>query len=88
MAGFMFAAPAQCNISPPIHCVTCSREAPEENRIPVCQSPVPAICASSSPLCPSPELEEVQKGMTVFPVKSLFFTKSLTGQAALPHQMG
>lgn len=30
----------------------------------------------------------MQKGITVLPVKSLFFTKSLTGHAAMPHQMG
>lgn len=42
------------------HSATCSWEAPEENRIPVCQFPVPAMSASSSPLCPRPELEEVQ----------------------------
>ena len=73
---------------PSTHWTTCCWEAPEENRWPVRQSPVPAIWASSSPLWPKPELDEVQKGMTVLPVKSLFFTKSFTGQAAMPHQMG
>ena len=36
----------------------------------------------------SPELELVQKGITVLPEKSLASTKSSTGQAAMPHQMG
>ena len=31
---------------------------------------------------------EVAKGMTVLPVKSLFFTKVSTGHATIPHQMG
>ena len=35
-----------------------------------------------------PEEEEVQKGITVLPVKSLAFTKLLVGQAAMCHQMG
>lgn len=73
---------------PLAHSVTSASETLEANRVPVCQSPVPAISASSSPLSPRPELEEARKGITVLPVKSLFFTKSLTGQAAMPHQMG
>ena len=32
---------------------------PEEKRRPCRQSPVPAISASSAPLCPMPELDEV-----------------------------
>ena len=63
-------------------------EARSVKRRPSCQLPPLAISASKVPLCPSPELVEVQKGITVFPVKSLFFTKSFTGQAAMPHQMG
>lgn len=31
---------------------------------------------------------EVQKGITVLPLKSLSVTKLLTGHAAMPHQMG
>ena len=31
---------------------------------------------------------EVQKGVTVLPVKSMAFINELTGQAAMPHQMG
>ena len=61
---------------------------PEEKRWPSCHSPVPASSASNSPLSPRPELEEVQNGMTVLPVKSLASTKPSTGQAAMPHQMG
>ena len=63
-------------------------ETPEENLCPSSQLPVPAISASSSPLCPIPEEEEVAKGMTVFPVKSLASTKAFTGHAAFPHHMG
>ena len=37
---------------------------------------------------PVKALADVQNGITVFPVKSLAFTKVLTGQAAIPHQMG
>ena len=70
------------------HSVTSSWLALERNRCPSCQSPVPASSASSSPLWPKPELEEVQKGITVLPVKSLASTKVSTGQAAMPHQMG
>ena len=58
------------------------------NRWPSCQSPVPASSANSSPLSPRPEEEDVQKGITVFPVKSLALMKLSTGQAAMPHQMG
>ena len=35
-----------------------------------------------------PELTDVQKGMTVFPVKSLASTKVLTGHVAIPHHTG
>ena len=48
--------------------------------MPSSHSPVPAICASSFPLSPISEVAEVQKGMTVLPVKSLPFTKLLTGK--------
>ena len=61
---------------------------PEEKRCPSSQSPVPAMSASSWPLSPRPELELVQKGITVLPEKSLASIKPSTGQAAMPHQMG
>ena len=59
---------------------------PERKRLPSCQSPVPAFWASSLPLLPSPELEDVAKGITVFPVKSFASINLSTGQAAIPHQ--
>jgi len=49
---------------------------------------VPAFWASSLPLLPSPELEDVAKGITVFPVKSFASINLSTGQAAIPHQIG
>ena len=52
------------------------------------QSPVPARSASRVPLSPIPDEEEVQNGITVLPVKSLFSTKLSTGHAAMPHQIG
>lgn len=63
-------------------------EAPERNRMPSCQSPVPASSASRFPLSPMPDEEDVQKGITVFPVKSFASTKVFTGHAAMPHQIG
>ena len=54
---------------------TSSSEALDWNLCPSCQSPVPAMSASNSPLSPIPEDAEVQNGMTVFPVKSLSSTK-------------
>ena len=57
-------------------------------RCPSCQFPVPASCASKSPLCPKPDEEDVQNGITVFPVKSFSFTKVSTGHAAIPHHIG
>ena len=57
-------------------------------RLPVCQSPVPASAASCVPLSPMSLLPEVQKGMTVLPVKSLALTNVSTGHAAMPHQIG
>lgn len=60
----------------------------ERKRWPSIQSPAPASSARSWPLSPKPELAEVQKGITVLPVKSLLWTKVSTGQAASPHQMG
>ena len=65
-----------------------SCETLEEKRCPSSQFPVPAISASSCPLSPRPELADVQKGITVFPVKSFASIKPSTGQAAIPHQMG
>lgn len=58
---------------------TSSLLAPDEKRLPSRQSPVPAVCARSSPLCPMPEDAEVQKGMTLLPEKSLSLTKWLGG---------
>lgn len=49
--------------------------------------PVARACHVAQ-LCPIPELAEVANGITVLPVKSLLFTKLLTGHAAIPHQMG
>lgn len=59
----------------------------EEKRIPSSHSPLPASSANSSPLSPRSELEEVQKGITVLPVKSLASTNVSTGQAAMPHHI-
>ena len=56
--------------------------------MPSSQFPVPATSSNSSPLSPSPEEAEVQKGITVFPVKSLAAIKLSTGHAAIPHQIG
>ena len=67
---------------------TSSSLTPDRNLCPSCQFPVPAISARSCPLSPMPEEAEVQKGITVLPVKSLFSTKESTGHAAIPHQMG
>ena len=57
---------------------TVSSETPEENLSPSNQFPVPAASANNSPLSPKPELEKVQKGTTVFPVKS-FASINLAG---------
>ena len=78
------------NYSPSSSTQACTSAAstPERNLIPACQSPVPARSAKSCPLSPMSEVEEVQKGITVLPVKSLASTKVSTGQAAMPHQMG
>ena len=73
---------------PSSHACTSASLTPERNRWPSSQVPVPAASARSWPLSPKPELEEVQKGITVLSVKSLAATKLLTGQAAMPHQMG
>lgn len=70
------------------HSRTMLSEAPDLNRIPVCQFPVPAISSSNSPLCPKTELDEVQNGITVFPVKSFDVINLFTGHEAIPHQIG
>ena len=67
---------------------TSESDAPDRNLSPSCQFPVPAIFSNSFPLSPIPEEAEVQNGITVFPVKSLFFMKLSTGHAAMPHQTG
>ena len=74
--------------SPFTHSCTSASSAPERNLSPSCQSPVPAISSNSCPLSPIPEDADVQNGITVFPVKSLFSTKLSTGHAAMPHQIG
>ena len=74
--------------SPFTHSCTSASSAPDRNLIPSCQSPVPARSASRVPLSPIPDEEEVQNGITVLPVKSLFSTKLSTGHAAMPHQIG
>lgn len=55
---------------------------------PSSQVPVQAIFSRLVPLFPRPELEEVQKGTTVFPVKSLFLMKLFTTHEASYHQIG
>lgn len=70
------------------HVRTPSAEAPDEKRSPVSQFPVPAASASSSPLSPRSELDEVQNGITVFPVKSFAVTNPSTDHAAICHQIG
>ena len=60
---------------PLIQLCTSEAEARSEKRRPSSQLPFPASSFSSSPLWPRPELVEVQKGITVLPEKSLFFTK-------------
>ena len=70
------------------HEVTSSFDAPEEKRLPSCQSPLPACFSKSFPLSPIPDEVHVQYGITVFPLKSFNCTKPLTGHAAIPHQIG
>ena len=67
---------------------TSASSTPDRNLMPSCQSPVPARSASRVPLSPIPDEEEVQNGITVLPVKSLFSTNVSTGHAAMPHQIG
>lgn len=71
-----------------IHSFISSAETLELNLSPSSQFPLPAISSSNFPESPSPELEDVQNGITVLPEKSLFFMKSLTGHAAIPHHIG
>lgn len=73
---------------PRAHSLTEFSSGNSENRIPSSQFPVPAIFSRLVPLSPSPELVEVQKGTTFFPVKSLFLIKLLTTQEASRHQIG
>jgi len=63
-------------------------DAPELNLCPAFQLPVPAIFCNKLPLSPIPDDADVQNGITVLPVKSLPFTKLLTGHAAIYHQIG
>ena len=69
-----------------IHELISDSDAPPWNRSPSFQSPVPVISSRRLPLSPIPDEAAVQNGMTVFPVKSLSFTKLSTGHAAIPHQ--
>ena len=57
-------------------------------RCPSNQVPPFASSSSKSPLSPKPEDDDVQNGITVFPVKSFAFTKVSTGHAAIPHHIG
>lgn len=69
------------------HACTSEADAFERNLCPSCQSPVPAISSNRLPLSPIPDEADVQNGITVFPVKSLSFTKLSSGHAAIPHQI-
>lgn len=71
-----------------IHSIISSSPALDENRFPSSQLPVPAMSANSLLLSPSPELAEVQKGITVLSVKSFASINPFTGHAAIPHQIG
>ena len=51
---------------------TSSSEALDRNLSPSNQLPVPAISSNSYPLSPISDDADVQNGITVFPVKSLF----------------
>ena len=56
--------------------------------MPSSQFPVPAASFNNVPLSPNPELEDVQNGITVFPVKSFASINVLTDHAAMPHHIG
>lgn len=71
-----------------VHDFISELDAPELKRCPSIQLPVFAFLASKSPLLPKPLDAEVQKGITVFPLKLFSLTKLSTGQAAIPHQIG
>ncbi len=87
-ASFLFMDIPYSNERLSTHSQTVSSKAPERNHSPVSHSPVPAASSSSSPLSPSPEEDEVQKGITIFPVKSLSAMNLSTGHAAMPRQIG
>ncbi len=53
-------------------------------RCPSNQFPPLASSASNSPLCPKPDDDDVQNGITVFPLKSFALTNVSTGHAAIP----
>ena len=57
-------------------------------RYPSSQFPPFASFSSIFPLCPKPDDDEVQNGITLFPLKSFVFTNVSTGHAAIPHQIG
>lgn len=60
----------------------------ELNLCPSNQFPLFAFSASNSPLSSKPDDDDVQNGITVFPLKSFASTKVSTGHAAIPHQIG
>lgn len=68
--------------------LTVCSDGDDENRLPSRHVPPFAAFSSRLPLSPSPELADVQNGITVFPLKSFLLTKLLAGHAAMPHQMG
>ena len=60
----------------------------ELKRWPSAQVPPFASCDNNFPLWPKPDDEDVQNGITVFPLKSLALTNVFVGHAAIPHQIG
>lgn len=64
--------------SPSTQSRTSDSVTPDENLLPSSQLPVPASFLRSSPLSPKPELDEVQNGITVLPLKSKLSKKVKT----------
>mgnify|MGYP007090054804 CR=1 FL=1 len=60
----------------------------EEKLFPSSQVPPVVIFFKSLSLSPIDEDDDVQKGITVLLVKSLFLTKAFIGHAARPHRIG
>ena len=71
-----------------IQSVISEADAEERNRIPSFHTPLPAFAAKFLALFPSGEEADVANGITVLPVKSLFFTKSSNTQLASDHHIG